>query len=302
MRSRRERPPRAKESARPDDLCASGRPAQAAVDRNSAFAALPQTCEAGGTYCSAPRKIYRYSSDPVKSLRVLVPIVASAALTNPCWAETSWGGSLTLTSDYLVRGVSRSDGHAALQLDLHLSTDSGWVAGVFASNSQIDPHESQDAELDAFVGYRWDGGGDWKGRMRATYYSYPWNQAGSAYNYVELDADVIYRDLLQLAVIYSPDEPHHVPYRGLIGASSTSIETNFQHAIYKTLSAIAGVGYSYLGGPSAGGYEYWSVGTSYELGHAAITVSYVDTSGGAKSLFYNDNVASRWAGSVIYRF
>ena len=37
-----------------------------------------------------------------------------------CAAADSWGGSLDLTSDYLVRGISRTDDQPALQFDLQL--------------------------------------------------------------------------------------------------------------------------------------------------------------------------------------
>src|SRR5271165_4487204 len=38
-----------------------------------------------------------------------------------------WGGSLGLTSDYIVRGITRSNDQAALQLDLHYLNSSGLV-------------------------------------------------------------------------------------------------------------------------------------------------------------------------------
>jgi uncharacterized protein (TIGR02001 family) len=220
-----------------------------------------------------------------------------------CRADNSWGGSLALTSDYLVRGISRSDNHAALQFDLHyFSADTGLITGLFASSAQIDPDQSRDVELDAFLGYAWNAGADWRGQVRATYYSYPWNQAGSAYNYSELDVDVVYQDCLQLAVIYSPDAPRYVPYRGFVGVSSSSVEANFQHRIYDKLSGIAGVGYSYLGGPAGAGYEYWSTGAAYDVGHATFVVSYVGSSKSANSLFYMERVSGRVDASIIWRF
>jgi uncharacterized protein (TIGR02001 family) len=207
-----------------------------------------------------------------------------------------------LTSDYLVRGISRTNDHAALQLDLHFSTDSGLVTGVFASNSQVDPDQPRDVELDAFLGFAWSSATDWRGLVRATYYSYPWNQGGSTYNYAELDADVIYRDALELAVTYSPDAPRYIAYRGFVGVTSSSVEVNLQHRLYDKLSGTAGVGYSKLEGPAGAGYEYWSAGAAYDLGRAAVTLSYVDTSYAAKSLFYQEGAASHWDASIIYRF
>ena len=63
-------------------------------------------------------------------------------------AADQWGGSVDLTSDYVVRGISRSNDQAALQVDLHYLNTSGFLAGVFASNSRIDPNQPVDVELD----------------------------------------------------------------------------------------------------------------------------------------------------------
>src|SRR5277367_5896034 len=129
--------------------------------------------------------------DPAVVVRLLAGGVAlSLSLvcgTAHCAAADQWGGSLSITSDYLVRGVSRSNNQAALQLDLHYLNSSGFVAGVFASNTQIDPNDGRDVELDAFVGFAWTAGSDWRGRILASHYAYPWNQDGSGYNYDEID-------------------------------------------------------------------------------------------------------------------
>jgi uncharacterized protein (TIGR02001 family) len=62
-------------------------------------------------------------------------------------AAESWGGSLAATSDYLVRGISRSKHGAVLQADLHVATDSGLLGGVFASNVQFDSGDRRDLAL-----------------------------------------------------------------------------------------------------------------------------------------------------------
>jgi uncharacterized protein (TIGR02001 family) len=207
-----------------------------------------------------------------------------------------------LTSDYVVRGISRSNDHAALQSELHFSTDSGLVTGLFLSNAQLDPDQPRDVELDGFMGFAWSSGSDWRGLIRASYYSYPWNNAGSAYNYAQLDVEAVYRDFLKLAAIYSPDYPRYVPYRGFVGVISSSVEVNLQRRVYEKLSGIAGVGYSRVGGPAAAGYEYWSAGAACDFEHLSVVVSYLGTSDGAKSLVYIDRVASRVIASIIWRF
>jgi uncharacterized protein (TIGR02001 family) len=202
-----------------------------------------------------------------------------------CVGADVWGGSLDITSNYLVRGISRSNDQAALQLDLHYSNTSGFVAGLFASNSQNDPESRRDAELDAFVGFAWTTGNDWHGKILASHYAYPWNQAGSGYDYDELDVDLAFQDWLGVSLVYSPNAVRFLPYDGLIGVSSESAEVNLQRPVVGKLSATAGVGYSRYEGPDSADYTYWSVGAAYTIAPVSLVVSYVDTSAGAKALF-----------------
>jgi hypothetical protein len=68
------------------------------------------------------------------------------------------------------------------------------------------------------------------------------------------------------------------------------------------LSAAAGVGYAHYAGPDPAGYTYWSLGAAYDLAPVSLVLSYVDTSAGAKALFYNEAAAHQWMGTVIWRF
>jgi uncharacterized protein (TIGR02001 family) len=234
-------------------------------------------------------------------------VVVLAGLTvgsAPSLAADTWGGSLALTSDYLVRGISRTNDQPALQLDLYYLSADGFVAGVFASNTQIDPNEPRDAELSAFVGFAWNLDADWRARVLASYYAYPWNQAGSGYNYDEIDVDIAYQGWLHFSIDYSPNAPRYVPYTfsGLVGVTEKTAEVNLQRQIIGKLSAVAGLGYTHLAGPDPGGYTYWSVGGAFDVKSVSLVLSYIDTSAEAKALFYNAAASGRWTGTVIWRF
>jgi uncharacterized protein (TIGR02001 family) len=214
-----------------------------------------------------------------------------------------WGGSLGVTSDYLVRGISRSDHRAAVQLDLHYLNSTGFVAGLFASDARVDPDQPHDVELDAFAGFAWNAGSDWRGKVLASHYAYPWNQGGSGYDYDELDVDVAYQDWLDVSLSYSPNAPRYVRSNGgLIGVTSESAEVTLQRPLLGRLSATAGIGYSNYGGPYGAGFAYGSVGAVYTIAPVSLVVSYVNTTAGAKALFYNSAADNRWTGTVIWRF
>ena len=219
-------------------------------------------------------------------------------------AADEWGGSVALTSDYFLRGISRTSDHAALQLDFHYSNPNGFVAGVFASNAQIDSRDPEDVELSGFVGFVWNLDEAWRARVLASHYAYPWNREGSHYNYDELDLDVSYQGWLHFDLGYSPNSPRFLapPYPGLIGVTEKSGEVSAQRQIFGNFSLTAGVGYSFLDGPGSAGYLYWSGGAAYDFHSFTLAVAYLDTSAAAKALFYNAAATGEWTGTLIWRF
>ena len=108
--------------------------------------------------------------------------VASGVLTlgllaaSVAHAEVS--GTLTLTSDYLFRGISHTDEKPALQGGLEWAHDSGVYAGAWGSSiswlSDSDPDISSQLELDAYLGIRGDFGDSGVGwDVGAVHYWYP---------------------------------------------------------------------------------------------------------------------------------
>jgi uncharacterized protein (TIGR02001 family) len=217
-------------------------------------------------------------------------------------ATDVWGGSLAITSDYLVRGVSRSNNSAAVQADLHFATDAGFIAGVFASSVELYDGDPRNAEVSAFLGFAWAPSAAWHTKLLASYYSYPWNQQGRAYNYAELSVEATYDDWLDLALIYSPDAPRYEYDAGLTGVSAKSAEMNLRSPWWRRLAATAGVGYSQYAGAGGGGYVYYSAGGVLDLAPCSVSLSYVSTSAEAQSLFYAAAAHNRWTATLIWRF
>ena len=224
----------------------------------------------------------------------LIPGVASAAET--------WGESLAATSDYLVRGISRSNQHAALQADIHVASESGFIGGLFASSIQFDSGDSRSAELSGFAGFAPRQTGPWRIRVLASYYGYLWNDSGSQYNYAELTFEAAYDNWLGFSVVYSPDAPRYLPYRGLTGVNSTSAEVNLRTPWRHRFAAAAGAGYSEIGGPGGRGYAYGSVGGVADFSPCSISLFFVDTDANAKKLFYSAAAHDQWTATVIWRF
>ncbi len=238
-------------------------------------------------------------------------VVAVAMLELVCAPARSqagnWGGSLDLTSDYFVRGISRSNDQPALQLSLYYSasfgTSSGVVAGISASNAQIAPQQPRAAELSAFFGYTRTLSPDWQTKVVISNYSYPWSGLGSQYNYDEADIEAAFRGWLNFTVSYSPNFPRFDRYTGgIVGVSAKSAELNLERPLFHKLSVLCGIGYFYANGRDGSGYTYWSAGAAYDWAPVTLTVSYIDATEAANSLFYNSAYGGKWMGSILWRF
>jgi uncharacterized protein (TIGR02001 family) len=217
-------------------------------------------------------------------------------------AAQSWGGSIAVTSNYFVRGISRSDHGVALQADVHFANAAGLVGGLFASTVQIAPDEHRNAEISAFLGYAWSTASPWQTKIIATHYAYPWNDSGSQYDYDELRADIDYQDWLNVSAVYSPNAPRYRPTTGLIGVTATSVEINLTSPWRHKVAAAAGVGYSRVGGPWGTSYAYWSLGGLYDLAPLAFSLSYIGTTAAAETLYYSAAARNRWAATLMWRF
>ena len=218
-----------------------------------------------------------------------------------CAAEV-WGGSLAATSDYVVRGISRSDNGPAFQGDWHVATDQGIIGGVFGSSERVNPTAARSVELSAFLGVAWQAGDVWRLKTVASYYLYPWSRAASKYRYSEFDVEALYDDWLDVNLMYSPDTPRYSGYFGLKSARADSIDINVHTPWRRRLAASAGIGYASFAGSDGGGFGYWSLGAALDLAPVTLSLSYAGAASGAVDLFYTAAVRRRVVATAIWRF
>lgn len=81
--------------------------------------------------------------------------------------------NLGLTSDYVWRGTSQSQGEFAAQAGLKWSASNGAYASAWGSTVQFDPHTRADTELDAVLGWAGALSPDWSLDANLTHYRYP---------------------------------------------------------------------------------------------------------------------------------
>jgi uncharacterized protein (TIGR02001 family) len=204
-------------------------------------------------------------------------------------------GYVTVTTDYGNRGLSQTDGQAALQAGLDYQHPSGLFAGALVSNVEFAVEEGEEdrrrTELDYYLGYDWQRDG-WALTATLARYTYP--GAGSAYDYNEITAGVRFRDRVYLTTSRTGD------------FASNALEVS-NHELTVVLPLRRGfelgatVGRTELDPIPAGAYTHWNVGVSKLAGRFSVDLRFHDNDYGITTYLGAED-PDRWVLSVTYGF
>lgn len=218
-------------------------------------------------------------------------LAASAAA-----AAADVGGYLAVTSDYVFRGVSYSDGHAAVQGGLDAASDSGLYAGLWLSSLDIEtPFTARDTEFVLYAGYAMDVATDWSVGVSIVRYGYPGARGPVNYDYEEFSASVNYRDRAWLEYAYSPDIFHS-------SRETHNVELYAEWPLPAQLTLGAGIGWFDVSALSGDAYSYWQVGVSRPAGRFVLDLRFHDTSRAVAKVSDNERAESRIVLSLRYPF
>jgi uncharacterized protein (TIGR02001 family) len=189
-------------------------------------------------------------------------------------AAGDWTGGMAATSDYVLRGVSQTDGSPALQGTLSYQADRGWYAGAWVSTLNatgwFHPAGQAAAELDVFAGVTRTLTERWAIDARAVRYAYPDDGAFFDYGYSELEVAINYRDTLRASVAWLPDATMVSQYGFGGNRTALAYELGVRQAVLPWMAVTAGIGYFDLDDLYSTGYAYWNVGLTARVG--ALTV------------------------------
>lgn len=138
--------------------------------------------------------------------KILLTTVAIMSLGTPVKAE-ELTGHVTFTTDYVFRGTSQTDEHAAIQGGLDFAHETGLHAGVWGSSIDFDTVGAGSMELDIYGGYAGEIG-DFNYDVGGIYYLYPGSDDNLNYDFWEVYATAGYAfDFMSLhaGVYYSPE-------------------------------------------------------------------------------------------------
>jgi len=123
---------------------------------------------------------------------VLVGLVMSGA------AAAAVEGTATLTSDYVWRGSSQSDGDPAVQAGVKVSAANGWYASAWGSGVSFTPDNGARSEFDLVAGWSGAVAPDWSVDVNLTRYLYPSTTVDL--DWTELNGTVTWRQRAWLQV------------------------------------------------------------------------------------------------------
>lgn len=250
----------------------------------------------------------------------LFPVAASAQTAAPAAAPAPnpFTGNVMLTSEYLYRGISQSNGKPAIQGGFDYVNPNGLYVGTWGSSiswlsdqSSLYPGTtgiSAPVEIDVYGGYRNSfAGGDWNYDVGVLTYNYPGTYPAG---FVKPDTTEIYGALgwKWLSLKYSSVVSSHIfgtatPTGGdTRGSGYLDLTGNYD--LGNGLGVTAHAGHQTIKDFGAASYTDWKIGVSKDLGFGVAALTYSDTNakGGAGEFYQNPFGRDLGKGRVVLSF
>ncbi|MDX1594793.1 MAG: TorF family putative porin [Gammaproteobacteria bacterium] len=131
-------------------------------------------------------------------------IFAAGLLAAPLASHAEIAANVALTTDYVWRGVSQTLEDPAIQGGFDYAHESGFAAGVWASNVDFGEGDSADMEFDVYGSFGGEFGDGFSYGVGAIYYAYPGTASGVDYDWLEVSGSLGWGPV-SFAVNYSSD-------------------------------------------------------------------------------------------------
>ena len=206
-------------------------------------------------------------------------------------------GYVVLTTDYVFRGVSYSDGDPAAQVGIDVSFDSGIFLGAWGSTVDLSnpPFSERDREVIYYLGYNHTVSSDWSVGANYVAYRYPAADGLVDYDYDEYMLTLNYRDRAWFEYAHSPDLYS-------TGYSTDNYRAHVEWSMPQRITASAGLGYYDVSGLNGDSYSYWELGVMRPFGIVDLDLRYHDTSHWVPIISSPERADSRIVFSVRFQF
>ena len=194
------------------------------------------------------------------------------SLTAAICDAAEFTGHGALTTDYVRRGVTQSDGHGAVQVGIDVTGKSGWYAGAWVSTVDIEPApgRERDIETNYYAGYLFDATDRLSLGANVVVYEYPGATGPIDYGYVEYSLTSNYDDWLFIEYAYSPDLYN-------TGADTHNLDAFIEIQVAEDLLVGAGGGYYDVSDFSGRGYGYWQLGLTKMFRRTSLDLRFHDS-------------------------
>jgi uncharacterized protein (TIGR02001 family) len=213
---------------------------------------------------------------------------ALALLLAPSAHAGEWGGlfsQITLTSDYRYQGVSNSDGHAAVQGNIHWWRPDGFYAGVFVT--QVDFNDfGTSYEIDTYAGknVRLEGGRT-ELKVEGMYTAFPNNRTpGPTYDFFQGKV-AAHRTTGKLTL---GGVTSWVPQASYGSGTAWRAEADAAYAIAPNLKVSGLVGRRWI--ERGQDRSYWSAGAATTWKTLTFDLRYFDTNLSRRQCGYNPGI------------
>ncbi|MDX1632113.1 MAG: TorF family putative porin [Thermoanaerobaculia bacterium] len=202
--------------------------------------------------------------------------------TAPALTLENLSASVTLATDYVLRGVSQTGGDPAIQGGFHFEHPSGVFAGLWASNAEL-PFgsgrlEGRNLELDVYLGFGFDLSPRWALVTTLVHYAYPGSEAVFDYEYEELSLSLQNGDRWAAGVTFTDDAFG-------FGDAALTWELTTRLPLPRGLDLTAGVGYYDLEQVFDTGYWFWNLGLTRSWGRFTLDLGWFGTGDEADTIW-----------------
>jgi uncharacterized protein (TIGR02001 family) len=232
----------------------------------------------------------------IPSLAAGCLVLLSAA---PSSAEPRLSGSVGATTDYLYRGVTQSNGEAAVQAALQFdASPHGWTTGAWGSTVDVDRDGERGYEVDLHATHTWPLDSDWSAALGVIHREYA-GERGLDYDHDELNASLSWQERVIVSVAWSPNTSFY--WRGPVRGETYTWEISVQQPLNAQWSLFAGAGRHDMSDLVREEYTYWSAGLTFAWAALQLDLTHIGASDAARHL-YGDYRGSRWTGALTVRF
>ncbi len=223
-----------------------------------------------------------------------------AGLLPPAAHAEGWNGAVVLSSDRVLRGITLSNGRAALSAGMGYSGDGGWNAGLAASTPSY-PQQGGHGDLTLTLSQGWQLDGDWLLLAGAATYRTLGAQKARLHSYSELSLVLGWQGRASASLLFSPDTLGYVAGQPRSG-SAVALEFSVHQRLAGRLALDAGIGYQDLQSVQGKSYGYGSVGLRWGLGPATASLGWIGSQAGTRGVVSPAFAGNRWVTALVLAF